>query len=128
MKLPDFLKGTNFYIAILMLIFAFFGGAAGLADQAVSASVGIVGLVGAFRQFANSAKWQGFKGTLSQANTWNYIGSIVLLVLPQAADLTPALQDVYDALISGNWGLVISRGFTLLTIIYYLVKKDGSAK
>ena len=129
MKIPNFLKGTNFYLALLMVVFSFFGGNEGLAQQLVSLGVGIVALIGAIRQFANTAKFQGFRNTLAQANTWNYISGVVLLILPQAGDLIPAVQDVYDALITGNWGLVISRGFALLTIIYYMVRKStGPAK
>lgn len=125
MNLPNFLKGTNFYIAVLMLVFSFFGGNEGLAQQLVSTGVGLIATIGLVRQFLNTAKFQGFKNTLAQANTWNYIGGVVLLILPQAGDLIPAVQSVYDALITGNWGLVISRGFTLLTIVFYLVKDNG---
>ena len=120
-----FWEGTNFWFALIMVGLSFFGGGENVAQSLVTAGVGIVAAFGAFRQFLVGAKWQGFKQTLAEPNTWNYIAGIVLTILPQATDLVPALQGVYDALITGNWGLVISRGIALLTIVYYLfIKKN----
>lgn len=123
---PKFWEGTNFWFALLMVVLSFFGGGESTAQALVTAGFGVVAAIGAFRQFLVGAKWQGFKATLSEPNTWNYLAGVVLTIVPQATDLVPALQGVYDALIGGNWGLVISRGIALLTIIYYLfVKKPA---
>lgn len=118
-----FYEGTNFWFALLMVILSFFGGGENVAQALVTAGFGVVAAIGVFRQFLVGAKWKGLKGTLAEPNTWNYIAGVVLTILPQATDLVPALHGVYDALITGNWGLVISRGIALLTIIYYLFVK-----
>lgn len=121
-----FWEGTNFWFALIMVALSFFGGGESTAQALVTAGFGLVAGIGALRQFIVGAKWQGFGATLSEPNTWNYIAGVVLTILPQATDLVPALQGVYDALISGNWGLVISRGIALLTIMYYLfIKKPA---
>ncbi len=118
-----FWQGTNFWFAALMVVFSFFGGTEGLAQQIVSLGVGVVALFGAVRQFLPNAKFKGFKDALGEVNTWNYIGGVLTLIVPQAGELVPALRDLYDALITGNWGLVITRGVALLTIAFYLFKK-----
>jgi len=123
MEQKKFWQGTNFWFAALMVVFSFFGGTEDLAQQIVSLGVGVVALFGAVRQFLPNAKFKGVKEVLGAANTWNYISGVVVLILPQAGELVPALRDLYDALILGNWGLVISRGVALLTIAFYLSKK-----
>lgn len=122
-KPQKFYEGTNFWFALLMVGLSFFGGGENTAQALVTAGVGVVAAIGVFRQFLVNAKWKGLKATLAEPNTWNYIGGVILTILPQATDLIPALHGVYDALITGNWGLVISRGIALLTIIYYLFVK-----
>lgn len=120
---PKFWEGTNFWFAFIMVILSFFGGGENTAQALVTAGFGVVAAVGVFRQFLVGAKWKGFAATLAEPNTWNYLAAIMLTIVPKATDLVPALQGVYDALIGGNWGLVISRGIALLTIIYYLFVK-----
>lgn len=123
-----FWKGTNFWLAVLLFVGSFFGLKEGTAQTVVMSIVGLIGAVGAVRQFLQSAKFGGWKETLSQPNTWNYLASVVALIgLPQAGNLIPALHDLSDALISGNWGLVITRGITLLTIVFYIFVKKPSA-
>lgn len=121
-----FWEGTNFWVALLMVILSFFGGgsgAEGIAQTVVTTAFGGISAFFMVRNFLVGAKWNGFKATFADANTWNYIAGVVLTILPQATDLVPALHGVYDALITGNWGLVISRGISMLTIIYYLFVK-----
>lgn len=120
-----FWQGTNFYFALFMVGLSFFTGIGGegIAQQAVSLAVGAIALVGAFRQFLPTAKFKGWKQAFGEANTWNYLSGVLVLIVPQAGELIPALRELYDALILGNWGLVISRGIALLTIAFYLFKK-----
>lgn len=122
-----FWQGTNFWFALLMFALSFFGGGEDLAQQVVSAVVGVVALFGAVRQFLPNAKFKGVKATLAEANTWNYIAGVVVLIVPQAGELVPALRELYDALILGNWGLVISRGVALLTMAFYLFRSKPAS-
>lgn len=106
-----------------MIALSFFGGGEALGKQMAASAVGLISVGGLFRQFLQTAKFQGFKNTLAQGNTWNYLAGVFALVLPQAGELIPALRELYDALIMGSWGLVITRGIALLTIAFYMFKK-----
>jgi len=123
MENKKFWQGTNFWFAAIMFILSFVGGSEQLGMQIASVVVGIIGSAGTLRQFLPNAKFRGIKATLGEVNTWNYLTASSLLILPQAGELIPALRGLYDALIMSNWGLVITRGVTLLTIVFYLVKK-----
>jgi len=125
MENQKFWQGTNFWFASLMLVLSFFGGTEDLAQQIISTAVGVVALFGAVRQFLPNLKFTGFKAALAAPNTWNYLSGVLVLLVPQAGELVPALREVYDALILGNWGLVISRGIALLTIAFYIFKKKA---
>jgi hypothetical protein len=125
MENQKFWQGTNFWFAALMFVFSFFGGTEDLAQQIVSTAVGVIALFGAVRQFLPSLKFTGFKAALAAPNTWNYLSGVLVLLVPQAGELVPALREVYDALILGNWGLVISRGIAFLTILFYIFKKKA---
>lgn len=111
-----------------MFIGSFFGLQENTAQQVVMAVVGIIAAGGGVRQFLQTAKFGGFLETLKQPNTINYlIGVLTLVGIPQAGEIVPALKDVVDALVTGNWGLVITRGIALLTILFYIFKKKPSA-
>lgn len=125
MENQKFWQGTNFWFAALMFVFSFFGGTEDTAQVIVSAGVGLVAAAGAIRQFLPNLKFTGFKAALAAPNTWNYLSGVLVLLVPQAGELVPALREVYDALILGNWGLVISRGIAFLTILFYIFKKKA---
>ena len=126
MKLPDFLKSTNFWFASFMVILSLFGGGEDLANQVVMAVVGTIAAFGAVRQFVQSAKFGGWKQTLIQGNTLNYLFSALTLVgLPSLETAIPALKDFISSIVDGNWGLAISRGVALLTILFYLFMNKG---
>lgn len=121
-----FYQGTNFWLALLMFVGSFFGAPEALSTQVVMSIVGLIAAVGAVRQFLPNAKFSSIKDRLKDQNTWNYLtGLVVTLGIPNIDQLIPPLHDLSDAFISGNWGLVITRGVTLLTMAFYLlVKKD----
>lgn len=123
-----FWKGTNFYLALLMFVGSFFAAPGDLATTVVMSIVGLVAAVGAVRQFLPSAKFVGWRSVLASANTWNYLTGLLTLVgIPAAGEIIPALQGLTDALVDGNWGLVITRGVALLTILFYLLKNKNTA-
>lgn len=127
MKLPEFLKSTNFWFAALMVIFSLFGGGEDLANRVVMTVVGGIATAGAVRQFIQSAKFGGWMKTLVQGNTINYLFSALTLIgLPNLETAIPALKDFIGSIVEGNWGLAISRGVALLTILFYIFM--GKAK
>lgn len=122
------LMGTNFWVNLLLLV----GSLWGLENQtATTVVVAIFGVVGAFfsvRNFVVAAKYTGTKTWLSDPNTWSYLTAVVLAIIPSATDLVPALRDVTDALLSGNWASIITAGLSLLTIIYYRFVKNNAVR
>ena len=121
MKIPDFLKGTHFWIAALLFVISFFGGTEELATRVVMSIAGVISAFFAIRQFIQSAKFGGWKETLVQGNTLNYLAQVlVLLGVPNIDQLIPPLKELVDAFIQGNWGLAISKGVAFITIVFYL--------
>lgn len=119
-----FWQGTNFWLAITIFIGSFFGAPESLSTQVVMSMVGLVAAVGAVRQFLPNAKFSSLKDRLKDANTWNYLaGLVATLGIPNIDQLIPPLHDLSDAFMAGNWGLVVSRGVSLLTIAFYLFIK-----
>lgn len=124
MQTQKFYQGTNFWIALFILVGSFFGAPESLAQQTVMAVVGLIAAGGAVRQFLPNAKFDSVKARLSDPNTWNYIVSFAAtLGIPKLEELIPPLHELSDALIAGNWGMIVSRGVSLLTIVYYLFVK-----
>lgn len=122
-----FWKGTNFWFAALMVVGSFWGLQEGTANAVIAVGVAAVGAVGLVRQFFVSAKFGGFFETLKQPNTINYLTSaLVLAGIPAAAELIPGLSKLAEALVAGNWGLAISEGFAVITILIYLFKKKST--
>lgn len=121
MKIPDFLKGTNFWVSFLLFFISFFGGTEQLATQVVMSVAGFISALFAVRQFIQSAKFGGWKETLVQGNTLNYLAQVLVLVgIPNIDQIVPPLKELVDAFLQGNWGLAISKGVALVTIIFYL--------
>ena len=120
--------GTNFWVNALLFIGSLWGLQAATANTVVVAIFGLVGAVFAVRSFVVSAKFAGFKTWAKDPNTWSYLSAIVLAILPAASDLVPALKDLTDAFISGNWASVITAGLSFLTIVYYRFFKNKSLK
>jgi hypothetical protein len=110
--------GTNLYLNIILLIGAIFGGMSGdTAGVIVGAAAGVVAAVGLIRAWIVSAKFDS--GFINNPNVWAYITAIVVAFAPKAAELIPALQGLFEALKTGNWGSVISAGVTLISMIYF---------
>jgi len=123
-----FWQGTNFWLAAVIFGGSFIGAPESLSTQVVMSVVGVVAAAGAMRQFLPNLKFDSFKARLKDANTWNYLTGLVATVgIPALGDLIPPLHDLSDAFIAGNWGLVISRGMSFLTIAYFLFIKKPAA-
>ena len=119
-----FWKGTNFWIAALMVILSIFGGGEALASQVVMSVSGLIAAFFAVRQFVNSAKFGGWKKTFVQGNTLNYLAQVLLLVgIPNVDQLVAPTKELVQAFVERNWGRVISAVVSLATIVFYLFIK-----
>ena len=123
-KKPFYLS-TNFYLALLMLIGSFWALPIELGRELTLAFTAVIAAFGLFRQWLKTkpGRLPLREWLKKDANTWNYLAGVVLTILPFAGELVPALRDVVDAIINGQWNLLLTRLITLGTIAYYLFFK-----
>lgn len=122
------LTGTNVYAQALLLVASIFGGMSGdTAGTIVAAGAGVVAAFFAIRTWIVSAKFKTGKAWISDPNNWSYVTSIVVALLPSAADLIEPLRGLVNALVAGNWTNVITFGLSLLSIVYYTFFKKKPA-
>ncbi len=118
-KVPDFLTGTNFWISLLMLLLGPFGFKLGDAETTVSLGVGLVGFVGLVREFIKNFSFAGWR-VIFEANGFQYFVGVLVSILPALASLTPQLEGLAKAILSGSLGSIISAVITLATMAYFL--------
>lgn len=118
------LLGTNFYAVLILLITSFFGGMSeDLATQIAGVVSGIIGAAYGVRNWYKNAKLVNGKAWIADPNNWTYLSAVVFAIIPKAGDLVPALRDLIQAVIAGNWGSIITAGVSLLTLVYYIFVK-----
>jgi len=124
-----FWQGSNFWVTLVLLIGSLWGMNQDGATQIVGAIFGLLAAAMATRSWLVNAKFGGVGKWLKDPNTWAYLTAIIVAVVPQAADLIPALKNLSDALIAGNWSGILTAGFSILTMVYYLfIKKQATPK
>lgn len=122
-RLKDAVKGTNFWFAVLLFLGTFVGLTEGLAQQIMGTVMAMIATVGAVRIWIkNDFAFKGKENLNKDANMWNYLGQIFIILVPMGGDVIPALAEVVDALVTKQYNLVISRGLTLLTVIFFLLR------
>lgn len=113
-------RSNDFWLTLILLLGSLFGLSQDQGTQIAGTIVGVVGVLGVLRDFFKDAKFVGLRAWLSDTNTWAYIGATVSLFLPQAGALVPALQELSNALLSGNFSKIIVAGLSLITLVYNL--------
>ena len=119
-----FWQGANFWVALTLAI----GGLwAGFSESDAANAVGYVfALIGAI--FAIREKVKGnkidWKQWISSRNTWNYIATVVISIFPALTpELFVRLNELFAALIAGNWQGIVTALFSIATMLYYIVRK-----
>jgi hypothetical protein len=120
--------GTNFFVQLIMLVgslFSFFAFKEAEVGAVVASVFGILGFGGAIREgYKVYGAKANFMAWLSSPNTWSYLSAIVAYVLPSLSpDFAATAQKLTDALFAGNYQQVITAGFSLLSIIFFSIKK-----
>lgn len=119
----DFWQGTNFWIALVLLVGGFFVGFP--EGDAVTAVNGIFAVVAT--AFGIREKVKGtisFKQWITGSNTWNYIAAAVVSIIPAIPiELFQTLKDLLQAAVGGNWQGIAVGAFSLATILYNLFKR-----
>jgi len=119
----SFWQGTNFWVAIILLIGGFFVGFP--QEDAVTAVNGVFALVATI--FGIREKVKGtvtFKEWIAGSNTWNYIAAAVVSIIPAIPlELFHSLKEILQAAVGGNWQGIAVGVFSLATIVYNIFKK-----
>ena len=118
-------QSSNFWTAAVLLI----GGAfVGFPEQIGTEIVGLL-----FALIAGGKTLQNFfdnaqfdvKSWLNDANFWNYLGTLVVALVPTLpADTIIHLETAVTSAIGGNWQGMIIALFSLGTILYKVLKTD----
>jgi len=122
MKNESIWNRQNFLFSIIMLVGVAFGLSTDLANEVVGYVLGLVGIIGNLRLFFKDAKFVGLLAWLKNPNTWAYLAGIITAFSPQLETLIPALRSLFDAIITKNYGSIITALFALGSIIWGLVK------
>lgn len=124
-------QSANFWTAVILAAGGIFVGfPESDARNIVSALFGLIsgGMLIREKLKGLPADW---KAWIRSANTWNYIATAVIAVMPAIpADLFTQLRNLADAALGGNWQGIAAAVFSIATILYYLLrpKTTGVAK
>jgi len=112
--------GTNIYANLLLLVGSLFGGISqDTTGLIVGAGVGVVGAFFAVRNWIVTAKFTTGKAWIAEPNNWAYLTAFITGLLPQAGALIPPLKSLAEAIVSGNWGAIITGVVALISLAYY---------
>jgi hypothetical protein len=112
--------GTNVYLQLILLLASIFGGITqDTAAFVVAAGAGIVGAIGAIRTWVVQAKLTSPKSWIADPNNWTYLTAALTAIIPAASGIVQPLKGVAEALVTGNWGAVITAGFALFSYVFY---------
>lgn len=124
-------QSANFWTAVILAAGGIFVGfPESDARNIVSALFGLIsgGMLIREKLKGLKADWRTW---LRSANTWNYIATAVIAVVPAIpADLFTQLRNLADAALGGNWQGIAAAVFSIATILYYLFrpKTTGAVK
>lgn len=124
-------QSANFWTAVILAAGGIFVGfPESDARNIVSALFGLIsgGMLIREKLKGLPADW---KAWIRSANTWNYIATAVIAVVPAIpADLFTQLRNLADAALGGNWQGIAAAVFSIATILYYLLrpKTTGAVK
>lgn len=115
--------GTNFWVALVLafggLFVGFPEGEAKIVVESLFA--GIAGIF-ALREKLKSTSID-WKSWISSKNTWNYLGTAIVAILPAIPiELFQRLSELAAAIIGGNWQGIVAAVFSIATILYYLIR------
>lgn len=116
-------QSSNFWTAAVLMI----GGAfVGFPEQIGTEVVGLIfGLIAggkSLQNFLDNAKLD-MKAWAADANFWNYLGTIIVAIVPTLpAETITHLETAVVNAIGGNWQGMIIALFSLGTILYKVLK------
>lgn len=109
---------TNFALTVALFLGGIFVGFDKMDAQAgVTSIAGLIAAIGAIRE---KVKGVDFKAWFGNANTWAYLGTIVVTFVPALpVETFRHLGDIAANAIGGNWQGILVSLFSLGTILYH---------
>jgi ABC-type enterochelin transport system permease subunit len=119
----DFWKGTNFYVALFMLIAGIFTGyTTETGNILTSAILGIAAAVMAIRKLLVTEI--DIKAWVRSKNTQNYLVTLLTMIFgSEIAQVVPVLQQLIEAFAASNLQGIIAAVLSLATMLYYIFQK-----
>lgn len=120
-------QSSNFWTDIIMIIAAVFVGFPTEDGTAgVTAIFALIGAGKAIREFLKSGVKPSILKPLQDSNFWNYVATVAVAIIPSIPiEIFDSLQIIASNLIGGNWQGAIVAAFSLVTILYNLLKKSS---
>lgn len=123
------LRSTNFYFAALMLIGTGWGLAADVGLEIITAGNALIAAAGLALQYFKNNEFIGWRELVKKdANTWNYLVTLLGFFVTGADQIIPALAEVVDALVTKQWSVLITKVVTLFTVVYFIFFRGQTAK
>lgn len=130
MKDIKFWQGTNFWIALILAGGGLFVGfPESEARDMVALIFGLIAAAGLLREKLKGLVPIDWKTWIRQPNTWNYIGTAVVAIVPTIpVELFTHIRTTIDAAFGGNWQGIATGVFSIATMLYYIFKGNAVAK
>lgn len=116
-------ESSGFLLSSVMIFGSMYGLNEQLAQSAVTATTGLVGAGAGIWHFFKTSKFRGFADWIKDSNTWVYLSTAVGAFLPNAGALFPSLKGLTDAIISKNFGAIMSAAVGIGVVIWNVFVK-----
>jgi uncharacterized membrane protein YdcZ (DUF606 family) len=116
-------ESSGFFLSAVLLIGSLWGLKEQEATSLVTAVVGLVSAGATVWHALKRSKFKGFYDWVKDSNTWVYAAGVVGAFLPNAGELFPALKGVVEAILSKNFGAIMSALVALGVIVWNVFVK-----
>jgi len=121
-------ESSGFFIGIIALFGSLWGLSETDATSIVTAVTGLITAGALIWTKLKTSKFSGFGDWIKNSNTWVYIAATVGQFLPNAGELVASLRGVVDAVISKNFGAILSALVAAAVMAWNIFFKKNTAK
>lgn len=116
-------ESSAFFIGLATLLGSAWGLSEDSATSVVTAVTGLIAAGAAVWHYFKSSKFRGFSDWISDGNTWVYLTATVGAFIPNSAELFPSLEGLAKALLSKDFGAIISAAVAAAVMFYNIFLK-----